>query len=190
MKKESVIIIAVIAVLAIILVIKLFTGTAILASPSGCSDSDNGKNYTVYGEVDYKGNLVKDMCLSDGYLYEAYCVYSSTVPAYIPYYTLYKCPTGTICISGVCAQSNQTIKCYKDADCIISPYYWCNGTKPCKLAPLCINPGTINAVCSSKTVCSYCPTGTVCKDGSCVTCSDSDGGKNYYVKGKLRLLHG
>ena len=116
------------------------------------------------------------------------------------------CPTGQTCSNGLCS-SNQTCT---DSDGGInynvrgttSGYYngtFITATDSCLLAPN-LGAGTTNQsqylgelYCSGNNLVPIvytCPNG--CQDGACVqsgnqTCTDSDGGKNYYTKGNVTV---
>jgi len=101
------------------------------------------------------------------------------------------CPNG--CLNGACTQNNQTIRCYNNLDCgtDVNQTYCSNDSRACTYTSfhICQNPGTINSVCmgGDGAGCGpVCPNG--CLNGACIQnptpwCNDSDGGKNYYVKG-------
>lgn len=75
-------------------------------SSTGCSDTDNGRDYYTAGYVDYQGNAFNDICLDNTFVLEASCVNSSYVKAFIPALTAYKCPYG--CNNRACIQPNYT----------------------------------------------------------------------------------
>jgi len=100
------------------------------------------------------------------------------------------CPKG--CLNGACInQTNQTIVCYSNSDCGTSTTtrYCSNNSEACSSSVfyICNNPGTPSSLCAGAGMggCSApCPYG--CSDGACIkapTCSDSDGGRNYVLKG-------
>jgi hypothetical protein len=134
-----------------------------------CTDSDGGMNYYVKGNttgIAFGTNYVStltDFCWPNGYghdgaVSEWYCLNSTHMTN-----TSYICPKG--CQDGACI--NSTISC---------------GNGICEVGETCSN-------CPNDCGCSI--NQTCCSDGTCKnscnapTCTDSDGGINYYVKGKI-----
>jgi hypothetical protein len=129
-----------------------------------CIDSDGGLNYNVLGTVTYKSKTYKDSCITTMDVKEYYCSSKGAV------YVIQFCQYG--CVAGVCAQAAAQ-KCSDGTG-----NGNCSTTKP----GYCQN-GTLVNNC---TICG-CNYGQTCgTDGICsntVNCTDTDGGRNYYVKG-------
>ena len=151
-----------------------------------CIDTDEGKNYYVKGNtIGYQDDShttimeTSDACntylggnqfTGDSYegegVVEHYCGDNDIVIA--PYY---ECPNG--CRDGACIE---TIECDFDGDCQVAygEGYTCE-----------------NGVCIETIECDFdgdCQVaygeGYTCENGACILeCIDSDGGKNYYVRG-------
>ena len=174
------------------------TGKATAASIK-CNDTDGGINYNVLGTVMVTRWIFTqkyyDSCSGNSAnLLERYCSTKGALQTQV-----YKCPSG--CKNGACV-SNQTCT---DTDGgenyyvkgIVSGYdgngaYIANISDVCEgsnlTAPISIN-NLRERICDGiygKDVFYTCPNG--CSDGACITntnqtCTDSDGGKNYYVLG-------
>ncbi len=178
-----------------------------------CTDSDGGKNYNIKGitlglqpETGQYGTTIDYCSKEEDFLYEGYCLYSEHLGAYARSIDVYGCPNG--CKDGVCvtviALTNDTCidsdgeNYYTKGTVNVSGYnedgsYWagivddvCEGSN--LTVPISIN-NLRERICDGthgKDVFYTCPNG--CSDGACITnanqtCTDSDGGKNYYVLG-------
>lgn len=100
----------------------------------------------------------------------------------------------------------ETIACYTGYDC--GETEWdahCDGDDSWCIdyvIPVCENPGTNNSYCTEteRTECSSCHSDKICQAGECVeessnetnqtTCTDSDHGENYLVKGTISYTNG
>ena len=125
-----------------------------------CTDSDGGQNIYVAGTaVNITGLSYTDYCKNQSNstrLQEAYCWNNSVNYAA---YTEMSCPTGTACQNGACINT---------------------------CTPNCINKTCGSNGCGG--TCGTCATGQTCTNGRCVTpatCTDTDGGQNYWLKGKI-----
>src|SRR3989338_2037364 len=172
------------------------TGKATAASIK-CNATDGGINYNVLGTVMVTRWIFTqkyyDSCSGNSAnLLERYCSAKGALQT-----QLYKCPAG--CKNGACI-TNQTCT---DTDGGENYYvkgavsgYDGNGAYIANISDVCEGsnltvPISINnlreRICYGiygKDVFYTCPSG--CKNGACVsnqTCTDSDGGLNYYVKG-------
>jgi len=173
-----------------------FLSYEILPDEPACTDSDGGKNYYVEGVntgISKTGEIIppSDYCLSDATtLAEGFCDSEEYVD-----FISYTCPYG--CESGICL--TEYLECEEDFDC--PPPRTCIDDV-CKLKE--------SAECQDNTDCpemyqcfadvgkclpvecvkdSDCEEGELCLTGICedVTkkeCTDSDGGKNFFTKGK------
>ncbi|GAF74264.1 unnamed protein product, partial [marine sediment metagenome] len=152
-----------------------------------CIDSDNGKNYYTKGRTNDQGELYPyyDECIDSSNLKEYFCVYDTNrVKKYYKDEVIYHCPNG--CKDGAC------IKC-TDSDG--GKNYYEKGT--CTDArwsgdDYCVGNVLHEVTCEPDNFCTTDEEGFVCtngcQDGACVeeeeiTCSDTDGGINYYKKG-------
>jgi len=170
-----------------------------------CIDTDNGLNWTIKGDisgVDLYGNpyIREDYCDFDiknnPVLMEGYCN-SNVFGSYMMVY----CVNG--CSNGVCINANSEEWCtdsdngknYYVQGKIVSTYVAendsCSRVTPNVLQERFCN-GTKNAIESIT-----CPNG--CSNGICLgtptnptiePCTDSDGGKNYFVKGTANDMYG
>lgn len=171
----------------------IFSIVATTTTTPTCTDSDNGKDYYVKGTVIYGTQINTDFCSTSRYLYEQYC--SNGRPVQIAY----ACPNG--CQDGACLQATTTITC-TDSDGGQGVNYQiytkgivvrCEGNECVSFSDFCGKGDVLTEYyCTkSRTVESetfQCPSGYVCRDGAYIqtttpTCTDSDGGKDYYVKG-------
>jgi eight-cysteine-cluster-containing protein len=148
-----------------------------------CTDSDGGKNYNVQGAAASGGQNYTDHCNSDGTLTEKYCSESGQISAEV-----YQCPYG--CLEGACT-TQQTQSC-TDSDG--GQNYYQIGTATAagqSLTDHCNEDGTLTEkYCSGNEIAAevyQCPYG--CSDGVCLkqqtapTCTDTDGGYGFTVKG-------
>jgi len=129
-----------------------------------CSDSDGGLNFNVKGTCT-AGSLSKtDYCDSSFRIAEYQC--TSSYPCYL---TIRSCESGKICQDGACVTNSTT----------------CTPKTCSQLGKTC---GTWDNGCGTQINCGTCSTGQTCSNGICIstnatTCTDSDGGLNYNVKG-------
>ena len=145
-----------------------------------CTDSDGGKNYYVRGTAYTSSQELTDHCNDDGTLTEKYCS-GNQISAEV-----YQCPFG--CLEGACIQQQACM----DSDG--GNNYYTKGTVKTEASGFC--PNGCTDYCEGVAVVEYscngafsftCPYG--CSNGTCIqqpsnqTCTDSDGGLNYYVKG-------
>ena len=158
---------------------------------STCIDSDGGNNYDVKGTLNFNNVYYSDSCTSSGLLSELYCILNNT--AYGS--ALYNCPGG--CSNGACLPAPPApITTCTDSDG--GNNYYVKGTlnfNNANYLDSCISPGLLNeSYCNNTAYGSAlynCPGG--CSNGACLpappapitTCTDSDGGNNYYVKGTV-----
>jgi len=154
-----------------------------------CTETDNGKNPYLKGiTTDATGSYV-DKCSSDGSkLYEYYCVFDSANLEEI------SAPQNYVCKDGAFVEANPSSSC-SDSDGGLNIFAKGTVNENGKLS-------TDECTCGGSRVkeysCykgmtavseEYCPTGYTCKDGACVegsssaACNDTDGGKNFSVKG-------
>ncbi len=153
-----------------------------------CYDSDGGKNYEVYGYTQKGQTIKRDEC-KKGYLIEYYCedneIKSETV----------KCE----CKDGVCKERECT-----DTDGGDNPYVMGKVTVDGKTyTDYCHSTQTFTHYSVPTLIEYYCEDGEVknktyycdygCGEGACRqepeepqnSCEDSDGGKDYYERGKV-----
>jgi peptidoglycan hydrolase-like protein with peptidoglycan-binding domain len=174
---------------------------------SSCTDSDGGKNYYVKGTVTYNGQTYTDSC--------TYCTgvapYPVTCGAVVEYYCengvmkqeTHACENGYTCQDGACKPSvttTTTVPSCTDSDGGMNPYE--KGTVMYNnqiYTDTCSDPNTlIEYSCENgqiQKVVYPCEPNFTCQDGACKpsvtttttvpSCTDSDGGKNYYVKGTV-----
>jgi len=153
-----------------------------------CTESDAGQDYYIKGTVTYTGqtnyipdtpggNTYTDACGGSA-VNEFYCENGELKSA-----SFSGCVYG--CMNGACLATKP--ECVSNNDCPKEILKYCDGANACT--------STTNSNCDNgKCVeapgipgeCTTCPNG--CKDGTClkepeIKCTDSDGGKNYYVKG-------
>jgi len=144
-----------------------------------CSNGDVYRNQTAYS------------CLNPG-TEDSSCT-SATTPQVID-----TCEVGEECVEGQSNCQTLNITCSADSDCGVSGFigdYYCsnNYVSRNQLNYTCTNPGTANSQCvvsNTSIALTYCDPNLndVCVDGQSdcqvnVTCIDSDGGINIYVKG-------
>lgn len=141
-----------------------------------CTDSDGGKNYYVRGDyLGYYGGTYHmtgtESCVAldlagtvnaSNYLGEAYCEDNQLN------YERYTCPNG--CSNGVCITSAP--KCTENWSC--GAWSDCNSNN--KQTRICTDQNNCGTITNKPT------TSQSCSGNS--NCTDSDGGKNYYVRGK------
>ena len=157
-----------------------------------CTDSDGGKDYYVKGAVTTPdGQILEDACglqAYKGYVIEYNCEDSS-------YVTNYQCPYG--CSNGVCITCTDSdgVDYYKKGTVTINPYFdgsVFNAADACGAQRYegYVIEETCNLNDNKDTFVPInykCPYG--CSEGACIqqnqtnTCTDSDDGKDYYVKG-------
>jgi hypothetical protein len=156
-----------------------------------CTDSDGGKNYIVKGTINSTNLGVKtDACNDTQNLTEYYC---NNSVAYLGKRIDYKCPNGCsigACKPSACTDSDGGQNFYVAGQIISSNL----GTKTdvCKntthlIEYLCytdpLKPDSKDVFGNSRTY--KCPNG--CANRACkpLKCTDTDGGKNWYVKGTI-----
>jgi hypothetical protein len=157
----------------------------VLAVVAECSDSDGGNNIYVKGTSIFGDNRCTDSCYyNDQYVNECYCGTSGMGSMGYP------CPNG--CIDGACINEG-VISCNSDEDCgKKTEERYCSQKDLCikTVVPSCVHLTTSSTgYCSNltNTNCSACFNG--CMDGACINdsgCTDSDGGKDFYVKGSIK----
>jgi len=158
-----------------------------------CTDSDGGRNYYKKGFFENsQGSGGSDACYSSKTLLEGYCDASCK---YGLCTVNYNCPYG--CKDGACLEkSSETTTTCTDSDG--GKNYEVKGVVQFNESGImmpyedsCLNGELFEFSCVDGWLNRQvytCPNG--CKDGSCVggeetTCTDSDGGLNYWVKGKI-----
>jgi hypothetical protein len=160
-----------------------------------CTDSDGGLNYYIKGTANNtQGSTGADSCTSSATVKEYYCdSYTGQVLS-----INHNCLSGESCVNGACVQGgNQTNSTCYDSDggmngavkgyVIFSGYTVYDSCND--------NSHVSEAICNSQNQLEWwpisCPNG--CSNGACVqgggnqtntNCTDSDGGLNYYVKGR------
>lgn len=174
-----------------------------------CTDTDGGINYFTKGTVSYLGfngtNWYTryngtDWCntmfngsayVNNGNLTELYCLPTADSLGNMHNSSVYRCPNG--CSSGACVNISANVTC-TDTDGGLNYYNkgtitFSNGTNT---SDRCLSPTQITEYqCLNNSLFStmyYCP----CVDGVCInnSCTDSDGGLNYYTKGTLTFANG
>ena len=159
---------------------------------SSCTDSDGGGNTIVNGTV-YGINSITN----EYYSYSDYCAEENTyTPTQVnEYYCAGGSSTSSMgsciygCKSGACNSLPTRIDC-TDSDGGIN--YSVKGTASTGItlgSDFCVSPSILKEVyCYNQTTIKGLDYNCTCIDGSCSDqkpeCTDSDGGKNYYVKGK------
>ena len=164
---------------------------------AACTDSDGGINYFVKGTVNSSASTYTDFCTGNT-LTEFYCLNGTARN------TTYACPYA--CSNGACINqttpANQTNSTCRDSDGGLNYYTFgavyingssspscfdaCQGSSSTLYECYCTSNGSLSLVTYT------CPYG--CSNGACAnqttptnqtnnTCSDSDGGINYYVQG-------
>ncbi|MEM4663157.1 MAG: hypothetical protein QXM75_03995 [Candidatus Diapherotrites archaeon] len=155
--------------------------------PTGCKD-DDGRDYYRRGTTTDQTGTYIDKCSSDGTkLYEYYCVFDNATIEEV------SAPGNYICKDGAFVEANPSSTCI-DSDGkdiytkgtvnengrISTDECTCGGSRVKEM--FCYKGMT-----ASEEI--YCPTGYTCIDGACVQgssspgCTDSDGGKNFSVRG-------
>ena len=141
----------------------LFGGVTGKVVGQNCLDTDGGKNYDVQGRCSdkwYSGGL-DEICYGPptyNYVKEFYCDTSIDECRA----DIHLCPNG--CSNGVCSSTCIPKTCFQ-------------------LGKQC---GDWDNGCGTQIQCGICPSGQQCTNGACVStasCSDSDGGLNYDLKG-------
>jgi len=167
-----------------------------------CADSDGGKAYSTKGNVVANSPTssidVTDLCSDSSKLVEYFCNSDKTQSG-----ETYTCPNGCsngACVSAATNTTNQTGISCSDSDggkdyyikgntiSSNSPNHvdYCNGQSVAEYFCIVNGFAIVNGISSEYY---SCPNG--CSNGACVsttttnqtTCTDSDGGKNYNVKG-------
>jgi hypothetical protein len=135
-----------------------------------CTDSDGGRNYYTKGTFTWNnGTTLNDTCYNANSLKELQCINNSTISD-----VAYTCPNG--CFDGACNTtcSEGTLN------------YACSTVTNSKY---CVNGTLINS-------CSYCgcdsgltcnTTSQTCYTSINPTCTDTDGGINYYLLGAANI---
>ncbi len=182
-----------------------------------CIDSDNGKNYFVKGHVQSYVGIVTDICIGTTQLSEAYCPSDSSPEIGVASVTCPAgniCSEGA-CITAPfnysytqpCADSDGGLNYYKRGTArssVASITDSCNSLGQLVEAH-CVSTD-LNAV--EKTIVA-CSAGYMCREGTCINatsnytnsnetlpanittdavCTDSDGGLNYYTRGKTTSI--
>ncbi len=154
-------------------------------SAETCSDTDGGLDYYTKGIITVGDDVAEDVCSESGFVKE----YSCSLPEN-DYYDNYYCENG--CEDGACVEEAETCS---DTD---------NGLDYYTKGIITVGDDVAEDVCSESGFvkeysCSlpendyydnyYCENG--CEDGACVeeaeTCSDTDGGLDYYTKGIITV---
>ncbi|MBN2043368.1 MAG: hypothetical protein JW754_06215 [Candidatus Aenigmarchaeota archaeon] len=147
----------------------------------GCNDTDNGDNYFVRGSITLENESVMEDKCGEGF-YEGFVIeYSCAAKSHV---TNYECPLGCengTCIKPECVDTDGGYNYFKKGWIVIK-----DGTKH---ENFCNGDNVVEQNCD-KTVDYECPDG--CSFGACVSgihvsgeCTDSDGGKNYYLRGTI-----
>jgi hypothetical protein len=145
-----------------------------------CTDSDGGRNLSVFGTAKSGTTTVSDSCAGPSKVNESYCSGTSIDTA------VSDCPSGMQCESGACAVS-----------CTDSDFGKVAATKGTvalgnmKYTDSCVSAQYLTEYyCENNSATSAqmdCGAGDVCTDGACVeACTDSDGGINASVKGTVK----
>jgi|GEM_PF-3538422 len=163
-----------------------------------CYETDGGYDIYERGVCESGSQRLEDHCNSDGTLTEKYCADDTTIK-----WNSTACPEGYVCSEGACRPQTCTDsddgKDYYEKGEITQGenhgFDGCNtngqfGSDPNMLMEyFCDEESKIEVDWYS------CPNG--CEDGACLlpevtppTCSDSDGGMNYYIKGVVTDKHG
>jgi len=167
-----------------------------------CTETDDGKDITKKGTTS-KGNVKKtDHCYSAIRVLEYYCGSDQIKSEYMA------CPTGKKCADGICVEAQGEGQGVTSANCTDSD----NGKDVYTKGTTTLGRTTKNDYCSSKyrlieyyctdknrisSVYVTCPGGGLCINGACnqtgageqqtsQNCTDSDNGKDYYVKGTTK----
>ena len=174
-----------------------------------CTDSDGGFNYGVKGSVVWTSNLgstnTTDYCQGN-VLYEFFCQYSTTQAISHDCSKENKICSNGACISDpstqACAETDNGVNYYLKGNVLDIAHGNANYWDSCILpnnpdnaleggwTPVSQGDYIIEYYCGPNNyqyTLYQCPNG--CKDGACVlldsttSCKDTDGGKNYYVRG-------
>lgn len=177
-----------------------------VSSQPTCTDSDHGLNFFVHGTVTgTDGVQTGDVCLDNKTLAEAYCAISGTnVRTQV-------CPG--VCRSGACVYSSSSARSSASSRSVYSSsqsictdsdsglnYYvrgTVTGTDGARAQDTCSNEKTLVeaycAVSGKDSVVFTCP--EICVNGACtsrssssssqLSCTDSDGGQAYFVRGTV-----
>ncbi|MBU0585930.1 hypothetical protein KJ780_00290 [Candidatus Micrarchaeota archaeon] len=147
-----------------------------------CTDSDGGKDKSVFGQVEAGGSMMQDECISEFKLKEYYCENGTALS------TELACGSGFYCDEGICVEAPCT-----DSD---------HGINLSIKGTVEKGSETFTDTCSGSLVREYyCMNGTVehtdseCEDGfECVqgkcertVCVDSDGGLAQFTRGTVTL---
>jgi eight-cysteine-cluster-containing protein len=168
-----------------------------IKATAACTDSDGGKSYYKAGTVTANGQSLSDHC-NDAYsLTEKYC-YGNEIKAEV-YQCTYGCKDGACLKTSACAQEGQQFsEVYTEnypEHCCEGLTEWMSGMD---------TRAVQNGTCVETGLLAGSPIGTCikCGDGICgqnenlcncaqdcqtSTCTDSDGGKDYYTEGYLSL---
>ena len=171
-----------------------------------CTDSDGGQNVLVKGTVTYNGQTYTDKC-SDKvdclsscpapplpcparciyHVEENFCTNGKIMSAILP------CPSGYTCQDGACKPMNTCT----DSDGGNNSYVKGTVNRDGKMhTDTCLSTTTLkeytcekdNSNGGWKDYMVICSSGYTCQDGECKpmnTCTDSDGGRNYFKKGVM-----
>ena len=158
------------------------------ANATTCTDSDGGKNYFELGVVSYNNNNFTDSCPDFSTLEEYYCKSNGVMG-----WEHYTCPNGSVCLHGACSLSNNCIGEGGSLGAVVpeNNNVCCNGLKGISSSEFI--QGRCQVLVGNRGYCTKCGDG-VCKSpenqcncpedcANATTCTDSDGGKNYLVKG-------
>ena len=153
---------------------------------SSCSDSDGGQNLMTFGTAS-KGDVSQnDRCEDDYNLREYYCSNNNIT------YSISTCPSGYACTNGKCAAELQCSDSDNGQNLLLKGTT-SKGTS--SSTDICTSGNYTYSIteyfCQSNSIQSLttaCPPGYWCITGACSaepTCTDSDGGQDYFVRGTV-----
>lgn len=159
--------------------------SAVPVSAQTCTDSDNGNDYYVRGNVTYctggmnpSCGISYDSCQKTGLLREYYCEGSSV--EHIDYNCSNGCKDGTClveCTGIVMIWPSERREVYNYSEDTCPGYRCVSGNE---IGPTCYNFQNCSEECNGD--CVYIP---LAKKQCKTNCTDTDDGKDYYVKGSV-----
>jgi len=155
----------------------------------GCTDSDNGNNFTVTGTVQAGDVTLTDKCANSSAITEYSCLNDQIMNTTTMCRSA-KCENGKCIPTAACVDSDngKDVLTFGQVDSLDKVFKdECNASSNQVKEFFCQNNTVSFALIS-------CPSGSTCADGYCRTtqqaCSDTDNGKESSVKGTVKVVKG